>query len=50
MGANYGYPDCFAVWLPNWDLETGQQFALNPNETYGDAECNSLTVPARLTF
>ena len=55
QGSNYGYPYCFAAWVPsdlpmNSNLTVGSQFALgNQNNTINDTYCAEQTPP-RLTF
>ena len=55
QGSNYGYPYCFAAWLPssipdNENLTVGSQFAMgNQNSTINDTYCAEQTPP-RLTF
>ncbi|KAF2732810.1 soluble quino protein glucose dehydrogenase [Polyplosphaeria fusca] len=50
-GANFGYPQCFAVWdptvLPNpGTFKTGQNFAIgNPSGAVTDATCSSRQAP-----
>lgn len=55
FGAYYGYPDCFPAWdaevVPDYeDLQTGQQFAANFNESVDDAWCRDNTVDPVLSF
>ena len=55
QGSNYGYPYCFAAWVPselpsNSNLTVGSQFAIGtPNNTINDTFC-AEKVPPRLTF
>ena len=55
QGSNYGYPYCFAAWVPqdlpnSGNLSVGSQFAMgDPNNTINDAFCSAMTAP-RLTF
>ena len=55
QGSNYGYPNCFAAWMPddlpqNANLTVGSQFAIgDQNNTVNDTFC-SLQTPPRLTF
>ncbi|MCJ1483522.1 hypothetical protein MMC06_003690 [Schaereria dolodes] len=55
QGSNYGYPECFAAWIPedipeNNNLTVGSQFAIGtPNSTINDIYCSQHTSP-RLTF
>ncbi|KAL9101466.1 MAG: hypothetical protein Q9163_003281 [Psora crenata] len=55
QGSNYGYPHCFAAWVPNdipdnSNLTVGSQFAMgDQNSTINDTYCAGLTPP-RLTF
>lgn len=55
QGSNYGYPNCFAAWMPaeipnNANLTVGSQFAIGtPNATINDTFC-ARTTPPRLTF
>ena len=57
QGSNYGYPYCFAAWVPsdipdNSNLTIGSNFAMgnaNPNNTINDTYCAEQTAP-RLTF
>ena len=55
QGSNYGYPYCFAAWVPsslpmNNDLTIGSQFAIgDQNNTINDTYCAEQTPP-RLTF
>ena len=55
QGSNYGYPSCFATWMPeeipdNSKLEVGTQFAIgDQNSTINDSYCADQTPP-RLTF
>ena len=55
QGSNYGYPYCFAAWVPsalpeNSNLSVGSQFAIgNMNDTNNDVYCAEQTPP-RLTF
>ena len=55
QGSNYGYPYCFAAWVPsdipsNSNLTVGSQFAIGtPNNTINDTYCAEQTAP-RLTF
>ena len=55
QGSNYGYPYCFAAWVPsdlpsNSNLTVGSQFAIGtPNNTINDSFCAEKTPP-RLTF
>jgi len=55
MGANYGYPSCFALWdtddVPDvGDLKTGEQFS--PVNAGGDTDkkCKDDHVAPRITF
>lgn len=56
LGANHGYPSCFALWntttfpAPLDNLTVGSQFTPSPNTTLNDTTCAQLTVPPRLTF
>ncbi|CZT15713.1 related to L-sorbosone dehydrogenase [Ramularia collo-cygni] len=55
FGAYYGYPDCFSAWdaeaVPDYDdLQTGQQFAANFNESVDDAWCRENAVSPVLSF
>ncbi|KAL2162121.1 hypothetical protein VTH06DRAFT_7906 [Thermothelomyces fergusii] len=55
LGANYGYPSCFALWnttdFPSQgDLVVGSHFSLNNDETVSDAYCAEKTVSPRITF
>lgn len=55
QGSNYGYPYCFAAWMPNdlpqnANLTVGSQFAIgDPNNKINDTFCSKQTPP-RLTF
>ena len=55
QGSNYGYPSCFAAWVPsdipdNAKLTVGSQFAIgDQNSTINDTLCAERTPP-RLTF
>ena len=55
QGTNYGYPFCFAAWVPedlpnNSNLTVGSQFAIgDQNSTVNDTFCAEQTPP-RLTF
>ncbi len=55
QGSNYGYPYCFAAWVPsvipdNGNISVGSQFVMgNPNSTINDTYCAEQTPP-RLTF
>lgn len=55
QGSNYGYPNCFAAWMPddlpeNANLTVGSQFAIgDQNDTINDTFCSKRTPP-RLTF
>lgn len=54
QGQNFGYPDCFSAWdtdeIPDFNGETGQQFATNDqNSTNNDDICGER-VSARLVF
>ena len=55
QGSNYGYPYCFAAWVPsdipmNSNLTVGSQFAMgDQNSTINDTYCAEQTPP-RLTF
>ncbi len=55
QGSNYGYPYCFAAWVPsdlamNSNLTIGSQFAIgDQNNTINDTYCAAQTPP-RLTF
>ena len=55
QGSNYGYPYCFAAWVPgeipsSSNLTVGSQFAIGtPNNTINDTYCAEQTAP-RLTF
>lgn len=55
QGSNYGYPNCFAAWMPsdlpqNANLTVGSQFVIGyPNDTINDTFCSKQTPP-RLTF
>lgn len=55
QGSNYGYPYCFAAWVPsdlpmNSNLTVGSQFAIgSQNNTINDTYCAERTPP-RLTF
>ncbi|KAL9131244.1 MAG: hypothetical protein Q9217_000786 [Psora testacea] len=55
QGSNYGYPHCFAAWIPsdipdNSNLSVGSQFAMgDQNNTINDTYCAKQTPP-RLTF
>lgn len=55
QGSNYGYPTCFAAWMPNdlpqnANLTVGSQFAIgDQNDTINDTFCSKQTPP-RLTF
>ena len=55
QGSNYGYPNCFAAWMPddlpqNAKLVVGSQFAIgDQNDTVNDTFCAEKTPP-RLTF
>lgn len=55
QGSNYGYPNCFAAWMPNdlpqnANLTVGSQFAIgDQNDTINDTYCSEQTPP-RLTF
>jgi glucose/arabinose dehydrogenase len=55
LGANHGYPGCFALWnttdFPSQGtLTVGSQFSLDNNATYNDTYCTEQTKPPRLTF
>lgn len=54
LGANYGYPDCFALWGSNipsqGGMVVGSQFALNPNTVLNDTTCSKNYISPRLTF
>lgn len=57
LGANYGYPACFALWNTSApfpalnNLAVGSPFSLTPdNATLNDTTCAQRTVPPRLTF
>ncbi|KAK4145282.1 soluble quino protein glucose/sorbosone dehydrogenase [Dichotomopilus funicola] len=55
LGANYGYPNCFALWnttaFPSpGDLAVGAQFSLDNNATANDTACAANTVSPRITF
>ncbi|KAL2187357.1 soluble quino protein glucose dehydrogenase [Thermothelomyces heterothallicus CBS 203.75] len=55
LGANYGYPSCFALWnvtdFPSQgDLVVGSQFSLDNDATVNDTSCAESTTPPRLTF
>lgn len=55
LGANYGYPLCFALWnttdFPSQgDLVVGSQFSLDNDATANDTYCAESTTPPRLTF
>lgn len=55
QGKTFGYPTCFTAWqaneVPSYPgLQTGQQFALNPNSSYTDAYCKNFTVAPVLAF
>jgi glucose/arabinose dehydrogenase len=55
QGSNYGYPYCFAAWVPsdlpmNSNVTVGSQFAIgSQNNTINDTYCAEQTPP-RLTF
>lgn len=55
QGSNYGYPYCYAAWVPgdlpmNGNLTVGSQFSLgDQNNTINDTYCAEQTPP-RLTF
>ena len=55
QGSNYGYPYCYAVWVPdeipdNNNIKIGSQFAMgDQNITINDTYCAEQTPP-RLTF
>ena len=55
QGSNYGYPNCFAAWLPgdipeNAKLSVGSQFAIGDQDNkINDTFCATL-IPPRLTF
>ena len=55
QGSNYGYPYCFAAWVPsvlpmNSNFSIGSQFAIgDQNNTINDTYCAAQTPP-RLTF
>lgn len=55
QGSNYGYPNCFAAWMPddlpqNAKLVVGSQFAIgNQDDRINDTFCAEKTPP-RLTF
>lgn len=55
QGSNYGYPYCFAAWVPadlpdNANLTVGSNFAMgDQNSTINDTYCAEQTAP-RLTF
>jgi glucose/arabinose dehydrogenase len=55
QGSNYGYPYCFAAWVPsdlpmNTKLAVGSQFAIgDQTNTINDTYCAEQTPP-RLTF
>lgn len=55
QGSNYGYPNCFAAWMPedlpqNAKLAVGTQFAIgNQDDRINDTFCSQQTPP-RLTF
>jgi glucose/arabinose dehydrogenase len=55
LGANHGYPSCFALWnttdFPSLgDLTVGSQFSLDNNATVNDTACAQRSVAPRLTF
>ncbi|KAK4127301.1 soluble quino protein glucose dehydrogenase [Parathielavia appendiculata] len=55
LGANHGYPGCFALWnttdFPSpGDLTVGSQFSLDNNATHNDTDCAQRTTAPRLTF
>jgi glucose/arabinose dehydrogenase len=58
-GANYGYPDCFAIWDPSTvdglpggsRTAPGMQITLEEGDgDYNDTYCLKQTTPPRLTF
>ena len=54
-GANFGYPNCFALWgktgVPDiGNLTVGNQFALEQTSSVNDTFCNQDRVAPRLTF
>ncbi|KAK4157054.1 hypothetical protein C8A00DRAFT_12065 [Chaetomidium leptoderma] len=56
LGANHGYPSCFALWnttdnFPSLGkLQVGDQFALANNASTNDTACAEHTTSPRLTF
>ncbi|KAF2187601.1 iron reductase domain protein [Zopfia rhizophila CBS 207.26] len=50
----FGYPTCFTVWEPSVirdaTFKVGDQFLLQPNTTFKDADCAAKSVPASLGF
>ncbi|SPQ26931.1 51f52ea8-c28f-4185-b048-a365b4bb6470 [Thermothielavioides terrestris] len=55
LGANHGYPSCFALWNTTafpalGNLTVGSQFAESPNATLNDTTCARTARPPRLTF
>ncbi|MCJ1352179.1 MAG: hypothetical protein MMC33_002163 [Icmadophila ericetorum] len=52
-GSNYGYPYCFAAWVPSdipgFNGNVGAQFALQQNATINDTYCGEQTAPV-ITF
>ncbi|KAL2144268.1 hypothetical protein VTI28DRAFT_9405 [Corynascus sepedonium] len=55
LGANYGYPSCFALWnttdFPSQgDLTVGSHFSLDDEGAANDAYCAESTTPPRITF
>jgi glucose/arabinose dehydrogenase len=55
-GANFGYPNCFAVWnaseIPDGaGLSVGDQFSIGQiTSTDNDTICQRISLPPRLTF
>lgn len=55
QGANFGYPTCFAAWMPaeipSFGGTTGQQFAIGTtNATNNDTACGAQYAAPRLSF
>ena len=53
QGSNYGYPYCFAAWVPSditdFSGTVGTQFSMDQNSTVNDTYCAEQTPPV-LTF
>lgn len=54
QGQNFGYPDCFSAWnaddIPDFNGETGQQFAPNDQNSTNNDEICADRVASRLVF